>query len=111
MLQAKLNLIDPQLFPLHEGPVAEADSELPPTCVVGSNMLRYHLRPLAKKGLDTGEAVTARGGVCDSSTFGASTSLICSMVRVWSDRPLPRLHPTLLSSRLPRCGGRGGGAG
>lgn len=22
---------------------------------VGSNMLRYHLRPLAKKGLDTGE--------------------------------------------------------
>ena len=59
-LQAKLNLVDPAFFPLHDGPPGEeAASELPPSSVVGANMLRYHLRPLAKKGVDTGEPCSA----------------------------------------------------
>ena len=115
--QAKLNLVDPGLFPLHEGPPAEeAPAELPPNCVVrpsprrrsaarlqhkpglrvglrrplgllllpvaaavalvppphpspptasvqvGASMLRYHLRPLAKKGVDMGEGCLGEGG-------------------------------------------------
>ena len=53
-LQAKLNLIDPTLFPLHDMAQDVATANLPANAVVGSNMLRYHLRPLAKKGVDTG---------------------------------------------------------
>lgn len=55
VLQAKLNLVDPALFPLLAGSQGNVDAELPANCTVGHNMLRYHLRPLAKKGIDKGE--------------------------------------------------------
>lgn len=55
-------MIDPGLFALHStvAGAAGADAEaaagdaLPERCVVGTNMLRYHLRPVAKQGLDEG---------------------------------------------------------
>lgn len=57
-LQAKLNALDPLLFPLmhlRDAAGGEAADDVGKGCVIGSNMLRYHLRPLAKKGLDTEE--------------------------------------------------------
>lgn len=60
-LQAKLNVLDPGLFPLHSTTVDRPSTagELPAGCVVGSNMLRYHLRPVAKQGIDAGTGRTA----------------------------------------------------
>ena len=52
--QAKLNLVDAMLFPLHDSAADVPSEELPANAVVGTNMLRYHLRPLAKKGIDSG---------------------------------------------------------
>ena len=69
MLQAKLNFIDPGMFVLHstlgqeqKGAEEAADgTPLPEHCTVGSNMLRYHLRPVAKQGLDSGEGAGQSG--------------------------------------------------
>ncbi len=56
--QAKLNVLDPTLFPLCDdgAPTDGVAAELPANCVAGTNMLRYHLRPVAKKGVDAGES-------------------------------------------------------
>ncbi|KAL4458182.1 hypothetical protein ABPG75_013047 [Micractinium tetrahymenae] len=57
VLQAKLNALDPALFPLCDASAtgAAGAAQLPANCVVGANMLRYHLRPVAKKGIDTAD--------------------------------------------------------
>lgn len=57
ILQAKLNALDPDLFPV---PLEARDSatnrpQLPPNCMVGDNMLKYNLRPVAKRGVDKSE--------------------------------------------------------
>lgn len=58
MLQAKLNALDPGLFPL--APVDAESAEpaapaLPANCQIGTNMLRFHLRPVAKRGKDSSD--------------------------------------------------------
>ncbi len=65
-LQVKLNALDPDVFslppeadPSTPAPAAVADGPLPANSVVGTNMLRYYLRPVAKRGLNTEE--------CDSN--------------------------------------------
>ena len=56
-LQAKLNALAPTFFPLQSAEAVTAASgssaDLPPGCVAGANMLRFQLRPLAKRGLDS----------------------------------------------------------
>eukprot|EP00887_Chlorella_sp_A99_P006161 scaffold3.g6161.t1 len=56
-LQAKLNVIDAGLFSLHStlGEEEAAAAPLPEGCTAGRNMLRYHLRPVGKQGIDTEE--------------------------------------------------------
>lgn len=55
-LQVKLNALDPEMFalpPEADPAVPEpAASKLPANCIVGKNMLRFHLRPVAKRGID-----------------------------------------------------------
>ena len=53
-LQAKLNVLAPTFFPLQpaEAVATGGGDTLPHGCVAGTNMLRFQLRPLAKRGLD-----------------------------------------------------------
>ncbi|KAK9811324.1 hypothetical protein WJX72_001848 [[Myrmecia] bisecta] len=55
---AKCNFVAPGIFPLHQGWQHAAPSgpaALPPSAVAGQNMLKFHLRPAARAGLDAGE--------------------------------------------------------
>lgn len=57
-LQVKLAALDPDLFALpQEAPAIEgtAAPALPANCVVGENLLRFRLRPVAKRGIDREE--------------------------------------------------------
>lgn len=63
-IQVRLNALDPSIFPLP--PEAQAENTVcgannlseKQNCVVGENMLRYFLRPIAKRGYDRGECGT-----------------------------------------------------
>ena len=59
-LQVKLNALDPEIFSLPPeadpgAPEVAASKSLPDNCVVGKNMIKFHLRPVAKRGLDQEE--------------------------------------------------------
>ncbi|GAB4820364.1 hypothetical protein N2152v2_007410 [Parachlorella kessleri] len=71
-LQARLNTLDAALFPLmHLGDAVggEAGAGLGERSVVGANMLRYHLRPLKQKGLDSKEVSPAFDAVAVQQQF------------------------------------------
>lgn len=115
LLQAKLNALDPTLFPLCDASAnSAAAAELPANCVVGANMLRYHLRPVAKKGIDAGGscAISAGGAALEGAivvkTASGSSLLLPSVDSPGSPSssrtPLSPTPPVLPCSRLPRAG-------
>ena len=64
--QARMNMLGPGFFPLHQlGGAGLAAADLPPGATPGRNLLKYGLRPAAHAGLDAREARPAN--TCSST--------------------------------------------
>mmetsp|Transcript_3023 Transcript_3023/g.7548 ORF Transcript_3023/g.7548 Transcript_3023/m.7548 type:complete len:538 (-) Transcript_3023:299-1912(-) len=58
-LQATLNTIDARAFPMHVPTSTGGPTDLPPNQVAGRNLLKFHLRPASRIGIDATEVPKA----------------------------------------------------